>query len=253
MLAPQARREVRRRQGREGSPLVRAMRAIQMRLLRLPKPQVKRGAVPELSPARSVAPRQSAVDLRAPRAARGRGTPCSPARGSRRRRGARATSAAGLDSADRDHAELGGNGGAHEAQHLERARARAARRRARRRPRPRRRAGSVRSPSRESVVLVAMMPASPSSTASSAMRAHLVVGEVGGDLHEQRRRARGIRAPRRAAGASVSSSCRPRRPGRVRRADVDHEVVGERGEQPRALAGSRRSRRRRRRRGSCRC
>ena len=111
---------------------------------------------------------------------------------------------------------------------------------------PRPAAGVEASPSREIVVLVAMIPSRPSSSARSATAAR------------RRRRGRGRSSPaaararrrpssarRRTAsssGPSLSTACRSRRPGRVRRADVDHEVVGVRRQQPRRSSRSRRDR-----------
>ena len=71
---------------------------------------------------------------------------------------------------------------------------------------------SVSSPSREIVVFVAMSPARPELDGEPRDRLDLVVGQVGGDLDQQRRAARGI--PHRfEQRRSVSTACSPRRPG----------------------------------------
>ena len=76
LVRPQAGREVRRGQGRERLRWYAAMRAVQLRLMRLPKPQVKRGQLPSLTrprrafrrcaSARSASRCQAPVDLPRP-------------------------------------------------------------------------------------------------------------------------------------------------------------------------------------------
>ena len=75
-----------------------------------------------------------------------------------------------------------------------------------------------RRPSRLIVVLVAMMPSRPSASGEVGDGEHVVVGEVGGDLDQQRHPAvRATSSARRrtaaSSGSSFSTACRSRRPG----------------------------------------
>ena len=106
--------------------------------------------------------------------------------------------------------------------------------------------GVRRSPSRLMVVLVATIPSRPERqrpgrrprATSSSPRSGAIFTSSG-----TCRSVTVVGAPAdggRAAAASCSTACRSRRPGRVRRGDVDHEVVGVRREQAGCSSRSRR-------------
>ena len=86
-------------------------------------------------------------------------------------------------------------------------------------------------------MLVAMIPSRPTAPArsatastSSSLRSGAILTSSGTRSAGDRRRPRGVR--RSAAAASRSTACRSAQARGVGRADVDHEVVGVRREQP---------------------
>ena len=117
------------------------------------------------------------------------------------------------------------------------ARARAAGRRARRRRPPRPRSGWLRRPSRQIVVLVATMPSSPISSARSATASTSSSARSGAILTSSgTRRVVPPSATRRTCSqerAQALDGLQAAQARRVRRADVDDEVVGVGREQPR--------------------
>ena len=140
-----------------------------------------------------------------------------------------------LDAADADQGDPVADPGVQAAQHLQGALLAAARRTGRRSP-PSAPGRSVRPrPSRAMVVLVAMMPSRPSSTARSATASTSSSARSGAILTSS-----GTRRPvtvRSAASRTAVSSGRSAvgglevaQAGGVRRGDVDDEVVGVRGE-----------------------
>ena len=141
----------------------------------------------------------------------------------------------GGDAADRDEGEVVADAPCAAAAAPPASARPAARRRGRRRRSASTSRPGVRRPSRQIVVLVAMMPVEAESQGQVGHGQHVVVGEVGGDLDQQRHAPAGTSsATRRTAsssGPSRSTAWRLRRPGRVGRADVDDQVVGVRREQ----------------------